>query len=132
MLHLIHVFMQRFCFGPAAQYSQLQLETRKNSAQIMRHTRKQSGALIHMPRNAPLHIQESFTGRPHFCCAFWLEAANFAALAKFLRRSCQIQNGLHLIAQEHHGNGQKDQSGQRHEQQEQRCSHSLRAICAHG
>jgi hypothetical protein len=112
-LHLVEVFLHRARLGRVADHRKREAEACEHRAQIVAYPIEHRRALLDGTLDAPLHLDKSMAGLPHFARALRPEM-HLSAFAESFGGARQAQNRLDLIAQERNRNEDKDQRRSEH------------------
>ena len=108
----------RVDFGRVAEQRQFELEARQDRAQVVRDAGQHRGALLDGALDAALHFQKRGGGTAHFARAARPEILRLAALAEGLGGVGKPHDRPDLIAQEGDRDGEHDERGHHHPDQE--------------
>ena len=119
MLHFVDVGAQGLRFWRLAEQSQLELETRQNGPEVVADAGKHRRALVDMRLDPVTHFQEGLSRLAHLAGAAGTEVfGHGAALAEFVGRIREPQDGADLVAQKQDRHGEQDHRSADHPQQE--------------
>ena len=119
VLHLVDVVLERLDLRALAQQRKLQLEARQHGAQVVADAGQHGRALLDVVADAVAHLQERLRRLPHLARAARPEVGrNGPALAEGVGRLGKPQHGADLVAQEQDRDGQQDDRGAHHPDQE--------------
>ena len=116
--HLVDILFDGVDFGAVAEQRQFELEPGEDCAQVVRHPGEHGGALLDRPLDAAFHFQEGGGRAPNLAGAARTEVRRLAALAEGFGGVGQAHDRTNLIAQESDGDGEHDQRGRNHPDQE--------------
>ena len=120
-LHFLDIASERFHFRAVAEEREFQLEPGENGTQIVADPGQHRGALLDVPLYALFHVEEGLSRLSDFRRTARREMTDVVAEAETARRVGEVKDRFDLFAQEHNCDGEQDERGNEHPDQELIC-----------